>query len=67
VPDLRKKSLIEEILERAFKNPIFGIVMSLFLAGLGLYLTNKQAPVGAKPSEMINQPPRRLPLPFLCR
>ncbi|MBI5847737.1 MAG: restriction endonuclease [Nitrospirae bacterium] len=53
---MRKKSLVEDILEAAFKNPIFGIVISLFLVGLGLYLTNKQAPVGAKSSEMMFLP-----------
>lgn len=50
---MRKKSLFEDILETAFKNPIFGIVISIFLVGLGLYLTNKQAPVGAKPSDLM--------------
>lgn len=53
---MRKNNLLEDILETAFKSPIFGIVMSIFLAGLGLYLSNKQTPIGAKPSEMMFLP-----------
>jgi len=57
---MKKKNLFEDILESAFKSPVFGIVMSLFFAGLGFYLSNKQAPVGAKPSEMIFMPTMHL-------
>jgi hypothetical protein len=47
---MRNTGLIEEILETAFKIPVAGIVFSVIIGGLGLYLTNKQAPVGAKPT-----------------
>jgi HJR/Mrr/RecB family endonuclease len=38
------------------KSPVAGVVFSIFFAGLGLYLTNKQAPVGAKPTETLFLP-----------
>jgi restriction system protein len=47
---LSKKSPLEDIIEISFKNPIFGIVISLLFAVLGFYLSNKQyttSPVGA--------------------
>lgn len=53
---MRNKSVIEDILEMAIKSPVAGVVFSIIFACLGLYLTNKQAPVGAKPSEMIFLP-----------
>jgi len=46
----KNNSLMEDILETAFKSPIAGGAFSIFLAGLGLYLTNKGAPEGAKPA-----------------
>jgi hypothetical protein len=53
---VKNRSAIEDLLEMALKNPVVGIVCSVILAGLGLYLTNKQAPVGAKPSETLFLP-----------
>jgi len=53
---MRNKSAIEEILEMAVKSPAAGIVFSVIFAGLGLYLTNKQAPEGAKPAETLVLP-----------
>jgi hypothetical protein len=48
-----RKSLIEEILEVAFKNHIAGIISSLIFACGGFYLTNKSALVGAKPADVM--------------
>ncbi len=53
---MRNKSLIEEILDTAIENPIAGVIFSVFFAGLGLYLTNKGAPAGAKPADMMFLP-----------
>ena len=53
---MRNKSLIEEILDTAIENPIAGVIFSVFFAGLGLYLTNKGAPAGAKPADMLFLP-----------
>jgi len=53
---MKNRSILEDIIETAFKNPIAGVVMSVFFAGLGLYLTNKGAPAGAKPAAMIFLP-----------
>ena len=53
---MKQKSLIEDILDTAIKSPVAGIVISVIFAVLGLYLSNKQAPAGAKPSEMMFLP-----------
>ena len=49
---MRSKSLFEDILEISFKSPVFGVIISLISAGLGFYLSNKQAPIDAKPSDI---------------
>jgi restriction system protein len=53
---MKNKSLIEEMLEVSIKNPAFGIVMSIILAVAGFFLTNKEAPVGAKPADAMLLP-----------
>jgi Restriction endonuclease/Topoisomerase DNA binding C4 zinc finger len=50
------RSILEDILETAFKNPVAGVVISIFFAGLGLYFASKEAPAGAKPADMIFLP-----------
>ncbi len=57
---MRRKSLVEDILETSFKNPVFGVVISIFFVGLGFYLTGKQAPPMAKPSEVMFIPTMHL-------
>jgi len=53
---MKKRSILEDVIETAFKSPVAGVVMSVFFAGLGLYLTNKEATAGAKPADMIFLP-----------
>ncbi len=48
---MKNKSLLEDILETAVKNPVAGVILSILFAGLGLYWSNKGAPAGAKPTE----------------
>ncbi len=47
---MSNKSMLEDIVEIAIKSPVAGVIFSVFFGGLGLYLTNKTAPVGAKPT-----------------
>lgn len=53
---MRNNSLLEDILGTAIRNPVVGIVFSIFFAGLGLFLTNKGAPAGAKPADIMLLP-----------
>jgi restriction system protein len=53
---MRNKSILEDIIEIAIKNPVAGVIFSVFFAVLGLYLTNKGAPAGAKPVDMMFLP-----------
>jgi len=39
---LKNKSPLEDIIEISFKNPAFGIIISLIFAAVGFYLSNKQ-------------------------
>lgn len=57
---MKNKSLLEDIIETAIKNPAAGVILSVFFLALGSYLTNKQAPIGAKPNEMIFLPAMHL-------
>jgi len=47
---VKNKSTIEDIIGIATKNPVIGFVLSIVFAGLGFYLTSKQAPVGTNPT-----------------
>jgi len=42
---MKNRGIIEDIIGITTKNPIIGLVLSIFFAGLGFYLTGKQAPV----------------------
>jgi restriction system protein len=53
---MKNRSTIEEILKIAVKSPVAGVVYCVIFAGVGLYLTNKQAPAGAQPSETLFLP-----------
>jgi len=53
---VKNKSLIEEILSTAIKNPVAGVIFSIFFFGVGSYLTHQRAPIDAKPNEMFFLP-----------
>jgi restriction system protein len=44
-----RKSLLEDILEGSFKNPVVGVVMSVLFIGIGAFLSHKAATMSTVP------------------